>query len=170
MTTCEPLPQDNFGQTALWLTPSVADSPARTLVRRAKEPALMEREAGFGTNTPASFANFDQESSSWRTWQVCLDGDLAEFSERWPRSGMMRSGTAYRLNTLAHPTRETGYGLLPTPMASDNRNRGDLSTPCIQRRHRLGKQTHLSHRFKGVPCPSGVEGMMGFPRGWLNLD
>jgi hypothetical protein len=43
-----------------------------------------------------------------------LDGDLDEFSETWPRAGMTRNGTAYRLQPLAPLTGETGSGLLPT--------------------------------------------------------
>jgi hypothetical protein len=40
-----------------------------------------------------------------------------EFSETWPRSGMTRSGTAYRLPTLVPLTGEIESGLLPTPTA-----------------------------------------------------
>lgn len=37
------------------------------------------------------------------------------FSGPWPRSGIMLSGTVYQLPTLAPPTSEIGFGLLPTP-------------------------------------------------------
>jgi hypothetical protein len=74
----------------------------------------------------------------------------------WMRAAQARTITAI------------GFGLLPTPQASDNRNRGDISMPCIQRRMRLGKQIGLSMLFKGTPCPMCVGSMMGYPREWLN--
>jgi hypothetical protein len=46
------------------------------------------------------------------------------FSEPWPRSGMMLSGTAYQLPTLAHTIDATASGLLPTPRAIDGRSAG----------------------------------------------
>jgi hypothetical protein len=47
-----------------------------------------------------------------------LDGALAEFSETWPRSGLMRNGTAYQLPPLVRLTDETDCGLWRTPDAS----------------------------------------------------
>ena len=59
-------------------------------------------------------------------------------------------------------------GLLPTPMASDNRNRGSVNkTPAITRRMRLGKQIGLSMLFDGKPCPFCVGAMMGYPEEWV---
>jgi hypothetical protein len=55
-------------------------------------------------------------------------------------------------------------------MASDNRDRGDTTNPSIQRRMRIGKQIGLSMLFKGAPCPSCVEAMMGWPAGWTALS
>jgi hypothetical protein len=40
---------------------------------------------------------------------------LAEFSETWPRSGIMLNGIAYQLEPLAPLTSATGCGLWPTP-------------------------------------------------------
>ena len=42
------------------------------------------------------------------------------FSETFPRSGMTRSGTAYRLQPLVPLTRGTASGLWPTPVAKDD--------------------------------------------------
>ena len=109
-----------------------------------------------------------------RTCQGCLletvVGGSDNFSMTWPRSGLMQSGTVSRLDTLAHRIDGTGCGLLPTPNASDNRDRGDYSNPSIQRRVRIGKQVGLSMLFKGSPCPMCVEGMMGFRKGWTDLQ
>jgi hypothetical protein len=60
----------------------------------------------------------------------------------------------------------------PTPQADDNRDRGNLSMPAIQRRQRLGKQLNLSMVVSpdsGALNPTWVEWLMGFPLGWTDL-
>ena len=59
----------------------------------------------------------------------------------------------------------------PTPCASDNRDRGNMSDPAIQRRIEIGKQVGLSMAVKeeaggGSLNPDWVELLMGWPRGW----
>jgi len=66
----------------------------------------------------ASFANYDPATSSWRTSQLCLDGEWSEFSETWPRAGMTRNGKAYEHATLVPRTDESESGLWPTPDAN----------------------------------------------------
>lgn len=60
---------------------------------------------------------------AWLTPQADLVNShgSAEFSETWPRSGLMQSGTAYRLPPLAPLTDETASGLLPTHVASNTK-------------------------------------------------
>jgi len=59
--------------------------------------------------------------------------------------------------------------LLPTPMASDNRNRGSINkTPSVTRRMNSGKQIGLSTLFDGKPCPFCVAAMMGYPGEWVS--
>jgi DNA (cytosine-5)-methyltransferase 1 len=61
--------------------------------------------------------------------------------------------------------------LWPTPAASDNRDRGNLSTPAIQRRMEKGKQVNLSMMVSeksGRLNPTWVEWLMGFPTGWTD--
>jgi hypothetical protein len=60
----------------------------------------------------------------------------------------------------------------PTPQASDDRDRGNLSTPAIQRRAAKGKQLNLSmvvSQGSGSLNPTWVEWLMGFPEGWTDL-
>jgi hypothetical protein len=102
-------------------TSSAAASPARTSPTPARAQGSTGSARVFGASTPASFASFDPDTSSWRTSQLCLDGDLDEFSETWPRAGMTRNGTAYRLQPLAPLTKEIGSGSLPTPRANADR-------------------------------------------------
>ena len=94
---------------------SAAASPARTFPTPASELVLRASVPACGANTPASLASYDRASSSWRTSQLCLDGDFQEFWETWPRSGMTRNGRAYALPTLAPRTDENESGYWPTP-------------------------------------------------------
>ena len=60
----------------------------------------------------------------------------------------------------------------PTPQASDNRNRGNMSNPSVQRRVAIGKQISLSqsvHPTSGQLNPTWVEWLMGWPLGWTEL-
>ncbi len=60
----------------------------------------------------------------------------------------------------------------PTPAASDDRDRGNLSTPAIQRRQEKGKQLNLSmvvSHSSGALNPEWVEWLMGFPIGHTDL-
>jgi hypothetical protein len=62
----------------------------------------------------------------------------------------------------------------PTPNASDNRDRGNMSNPAIQRRVAIGKQVMLSMMVnqpgKEKLSPAWVGRLMGYPDGWLDLD
>ncbi len=58
----------------------------------------------------------------------------------------------------------------PTPAASDNRDRGGPSMPCIQRRSEKGKQVMLTMSVDGKLNPSWVEMLQGFPQGWTLTD
>ncbi len=99
---------------------SAGDSPARTSATRGGGPGSTANGQDYGQSTPELLASYDRATSSWRTSQLCLDGDLSEFLETWPRSGLMRSGIAYRLPPLVPLTVETDSGLLPTPVAKDD--------------------------------------------------
>jgi len=61
----------------------------------------------------------------------------------------------------------------PTPQASDNRDRGNLSTPSIHRRIAKGKQISLSMSVSptsGKLNPTWVAWLMGWPVGWTDLN
>jgi len=171
--------QPKFWQeTELPLMSSRAASLAKMSALQESKPELVKAQGqGFGPKSSDLLASYDRNSSSWRTSQTCLlaqaeslaDG-LAEYSETWPSAGMMRSGKTYRRQPWALPIAENVSGLLPTPSKADNRSRGDLSHPSIRRRMRIGKQIGLSGMFVGQPCPMCVEGMMGFPRQWTELQ
>ena len=121
MTTCEPSQQSDWLEMESKSTSSAADSLARTSASPARVRDCQANALDYGANTPALFASFDHDSSSWRTSQHCLVEGLQKFSETWPRSGMTQSGTAYQLPPLAPLTDATESGLLPTPEASNTK-------------------------------------------------
>ncbi len=68
------------------------------------------------------FAWYDHSARCWRTWQRCLVEGWTPFSGAWPRSGMTRSGIAYRRQPLVRLTSGTASGsLLPTPEATNTK-------------------------------------------------
>src|SRR5579871_3203682 len=89
------------------LTLFAADFHARTSASPERAPASQASGQGYGASTPELLARFDHATSLWKTSQLCLDGVLETFSETWPRSGLMRNGTAYRLPPLVPLTAET---------------------------------------------------------------
>lgn len=59
----------------------------------------MGNGAGSGVSRLGLLARYDRASCSWKTAQYSLLGGLVEFSETWPRWGMMRAGVCWELTT-----------------------------------------------------------------------
>ena len=95
--------------------------PAKTLV----EPIAQELESQnnpdrvFFTNSCESYAWFDQDSLSWKTWQRSLITDWTSFSESFPKQGTMQNGQLYLRVHWEPVIEEADGGSLPTPTASD---------------------------------------------------
>jgi hypothetical protein len=105
------------------LLSSAAASRVRTSVSPEGGPVSAESGPASGANSPGSFAWFDPDSSSWKTFQRCLLGGWEEFSETWPRAGTTRNGIAFLRQPLVPRTSVTGSSLsaaetVPTPSAS----------------------------------------------------
>lgn len=177
-TMCETSEPSRALSTQDTSTCSAEDSPARTCHTRGTVLALRANEAVCGESSRESFANFDRESSSWKTSQRSLLGGWTSFSENWPRSGMMRSGRAFELPTLERRTDETdsssSRGWWMTPSVMDSFPFSETS----QERVRRQKQVMLVHQVNDsvavrVGGHSGMnpdwEGqLMGFPAGWTS--
>lgn len=159
MKTCaNSLPSD-CEQTELFPTASLAGSHAKTFRSLEKALDLPVSAAGYGESMPALLARYDHLTSSWKTSQLCLDGELAEFSETWPRSGMMRSGIAYQLPPLAPLTEGTAFGSFPTPNTVGWRSDGELAILArVATDH--GEYRALSHKA----CQSKRERYWPTPR------
>ncbi len=158
MKTSELSLATDFGQMEFpGLTSSPAVSHAKTYLSRAVERGLRVLEADYGRKSFDLLATYDRDSSSWRTSQTSLAvqansqaSGLAEFSETWPRSGLMRNGIAYQLPLSALHTVETGCGFWPTP----NKSNGFAPFSTLTM---LRKQS-------GKTRPSGAK--MGFDLKW----
>jgi hypothetical protein len=105
------------------LTLYLADFRAKTSAAQEKGLELMGSAQGCGEKWRGSSARYDPDSRSWKTHQYSLLGGLTEFSETWPRWGLMRNGELFPQQTLVPPTGETESGLWQTPVADDSVNR-----------------------------------------------
>lgn len=177
------------------LTLYLVDFLARTSARPEPARESWEREAGCGWKWPASFVKFDLDSSSWRTRQCSLLGDLEQYSETWPRWGSMRSGECSERITPELYTSEKESGFWPTVRASDGERggRGDLiqavrgnqnshfkpyPTPTASNtkaNHMRGadkgkKREARSYGANGPLNPEWIEWLMGWPAKWTELD
>ena len=161
--------QTAWQQTELELTPSAEGSRVKTFPLREDVRALKASAAAYGQSTPELLASYDRVTSSWRTRQACLVSGWEEFSETWPRSGLMRSGIAYRLEPLARPTSEIVSGLLPTLTARDFKS--DSSSPDW-RAWKLAQPggKPLPFILGGLLNPTWCEWFAGFPSGWTELE
>jgi hypothetical protein len=133
---------------------------------------------------------------TWVTPQLTLFGALGSepYSGRWPRSGMTRSGIAYRLPPLVPLTAGIGRSLWATPTASDCANRTkstygrclprevamrptpttSMMTIADQEQARYSgtdsRRPSYSEAGSGSLNPQWVEWLMGFPVGWSDLE
>ena len=77
----------------------------------------------------APIASWSSQRDVWETDQGDLiSGHLAVFSETWPTSGSMRSGTAYALPTSEPATDDSACSYLHTPTSSDTNGVGARGT------------------------------------------
>jgi len=121
------------------------DFPARISHSLAQAPDLPAPVRDSFGHSCEPFAWYDQQSRSWRTWQRCLVEGWATFSGTWPRSGMTRSGIAYRRAPLVPLTKGIGSGSLPpTPTASQ-----------------YGSNRSVSDGASRWPTPTAVDGRRG---------
>lgn len=98
------------------------DSPVSRSALPVKDEARTTKET-YGKKCLGSSAKLNQDGFWVKMFRGCcqflMDGSLERFSETWHRSGIVLNGIAFQLQPLAPLTRETEFGLLPTPQASD---------------------------------------------------
>ena len=129
--TCEPLTESRGEELLTWFR---AGFLVRTLVPAGRAQASTEKEAECGHTWPASFAKYDHHTHSWKTPQYSLLEGLDEFSETWPKWGIMRNGACWAQTMPAPATEEKEFGFVPTLLKSDAQGGG---TQPQQRDHLL---------------------------------
>jgi len=145
---------------------------APTLAQQEKEQELMEKPQECGEKWQGSFVKFNPDTSSWKTAQCSLLGDLEEFSETWPKWGLMRNGECWEQTPLDYPTGENEFGCwLPTPVTSMWRGaakkrfwgsqeyRASFTTEWVRTSKDCAQYYH----------PDFVELIMDFPDKWTEL-
>ena len=144
--TCKTLTESHGAEL---LTSWLEGFHAKTSASQETAQDSTESAAECGTTWPASLAKLDHATSLWKTAQRSLLGDLEEFSQTWPRWGLMRNGECWEPPTLALHTRESASGSWPTPTVCGNYNRkgasptsGDgLATAVKQRTYQTATAT-----------------------------
>jgi hypothetical protein len=150
----------NLGEELLTLY--LEDFHAKTFQQQEKAQELMENEAECGQKWLASFVKYDPDTSSWKTHQCSLLGDLELFLETWPRWGSMRNGECWEQQMLEQNTNETEFGLWPTPTTpSGGGNFGGSGAY----KNAIKNGTHIPHSIN----PNLYEWLMGWPQGWTDL-
>jgi DNA (cytosine-5)-methyltransferase 1 len=148
----------NLGEELLTLY--LEDFLAKTSQQQEKVQELTENEAECGEKWLASFVKYDPDSSSWKTHQCSLLGDLELFLETWPQWGLMRNGECWEQRMLEQTIRGTGYGLSPNGMDSFHTpNTTGLDGGSNSRKA-------LKKRQKNWPTPSASDGTRGTMPNW----
>lgn len=183
--TCEPLTERN-GEELQMLC--VEDSRARISVQSTqKGKGCAEVNPDYGTKWSGSFAKYDQDSCSWKTHQYSLFGGLTEFSEAWPRWGIMLDGACWEVDTSTIQLRETEYGYWGsvtrsmaselerlTPRQTISKGLGRLRPENLLK-STFGAQNHnvtfqlLTHHGL-FPTAMLCENLMGWPLKWTELQ
>ena len=162
----------NETESGFWLTPSTVDIPTRSKESMEKRFAYREKMGRHGVG-----AGCLSEQVEWSK-----DGPPIGYMTKtmWPTPKCSDSRHAISRHITDPEGRWIGnlgevvYAMetFPTPMASDNRDRGNLSSPSVQRRLKIGKQVSLGQsvsQTSGRLNPQWVAWLMGWPVGWTSL-
>jgi len=134
------------------------DSPAKTSVQREREPALEESVRDYGKNILGLLERYGLSLSLRKTLRFCGVAGLTLSSETCPTWGMMQDGACWELGTSARPIEEIGCGSWATPNSRDYKG-----IPGWKNQKSLPKDVG------GIPNPTWLEWLMGWPVGWTGL-
>ena len=103
------------------LTQYAEDSHAKTSVRQGEAKASRKKpDQVFFTNSSESFAWYDQDTSSWKTWQRSLITEWTSYLESFPKQGTMQNGQLFLRVHWEPVIKEADGGSLPTPTTMDH--------------------------------------------------
>ena len=152
------------------LTSSAVDSLAKTSALLEKVSELSVKEVAYGLKCTELYGKLDLNTSSLKTVQCSLFGDLNGFYATFPKSGMMQNGNVYQAPTLVYNRVGSDYIVLPTPVkstakgASKNRYFG---SPTY--RGNIHEYIRDGEQDSQYPHPVLLESIMNFPIGWTEL-
>ena len=112
--------------------------------------------SGFNSSEP--YAWYDQNTSSWKTYQLSLLTDWTSFSGTFTRQGTMQNGVVYQAALLELATKEIDGGSsdsLPTPTVCNDSMYYDKS-PNKDKRHSKGLATDIIDR-EMLPTPTTMD-------------
>jgi hypothetical protein len=135
------------------LTLCLEDFRVKTSQSQEKEMDLTESDQECGEKWQGSFTRYDRDSCSWKTHQCSFLEDLTEFSETWPRWGLMRGGECWERQALEQTTNEKESGLWRTPDTGAGGTSGLL---------KQGK----THRENGQPIQIRLVDQVNNPHLW----
>ena len=132
---------------------------ARTSVQRAEAKALRKKpDQVYFTNSSESYAWYDPNTSSWKTWQRSLITDWELFSESFPKQGTMQNGQLYLQVHWEPVTSDQGGSVLqsienlPTPRAN-SAMAANLNLPSIKNHQHPNLETVISQ----LPTPTAMD-------------
>ena len=164
MTTSEPTDQNPIQQTLF-----AEDFLVKISQSQGKEK-VSKQKLGLvcSTNSSTSYAWYDQDSSSWKTWQRSLITGWTSFSESFPKQGTMQNGQLYLQVHWEPVIEEADGGALPTPTARDYKGRTSVKWnekygPKVIPDVLTQTGDHMS------VSPYFLEEVMGYPIGWTEL-
>lgn len=150
--------------------------PTVTATANQLSPSMQGRYANPIWPTPTASTGGANHNSPTTIAGKRFGMNLAGAAAMWP------TPTAHMAKEAAYPAEfnrqsptlaaTVAMRTFPTPQASDNRDRGNMSNPSIQRRVAMGKQIMLSQSVdqnSGQLNPTWVEWLMGYPIGWTDL-
>ena len=107
------------------LTSSQEDFPAKTYQLQVFKKVLPKKpDQVYFTNSSESYAWYDPDTLSWKTWQRSLIEGWTSFSGNFTKQGMMQNGQLYQQVLWEPVIREADGGSLPTPTATEAKGGG----------------------------------------------
>ncbi len=167
--TLRRLTDDHGKDVLMWYQ---GDSPVRTYLPQEGAQESTDNDLDCGPRWQGSLARYNPDSYSWKTRQCSLLGGLIEFSETFPRWGTMQDGEFWGLLTPGRRTNANGSGLWPTPckcVAGKSEKTLEAVANGL-RQKTLDRQLALRGFGVGIPNPTWVEWLMGWPTGWTDMQ
>jgi hypothetical protein len=153
--------EENSQELTLFAVGSLASPSATRGSGRGKTT-----NGGYGRSSHESFAYYDRDTCSWKTYQGSLTEEWTTYSESFPPSGTTRNGRACRRRPLVPRTSVTGSSSWPTPDTAVFTNGAKMRREALESGNKhavsLHHAVHLAER--GLwPTPQAHDAAPGNP-------